>query len=466
MTSFVYRRDNEAEFQRRIATHIRIHPSVSPIEARLFQGSFSLIEVTFPEDLRRIEQYAFYACTNLKQVLLPPALLEIGPGAFAGCCDLMEIRLPEFSLRTIEQSAFLGCKSLINVRIPPGVAVVEQSSFYGCTSLVSVELPKERGNPLVIGYQAFAECEQLKNVRLPSTALIGNGVFDGCHKLHELHPSSSDLETALRNRFSELPIHEICYFHVSQEESSATYLEQFDEMALSCGQRDVYGMTPLHILALSTVPNLPLCEALCEKRNEDLMTADYWGCLPMGYFAINFAQGMLPSIKCILKASYGRKIGGLGLESWKSTILEAIECLQWSNNMDQRKEDLFHIRSKVSRYWRKELTSLMELAIWKCSMEAEMPPPPTRIDDSEEPLRKKAKSTKESTFSAVGTGRSDRQHCRMLCGSNGVLRSPLSSLAAFDDDYGSPPYLIETVNKNFQLLGSKQPDVLAVLRDG
>eukprot|EP00980_Cylindrotheca_fusiformis_P029795 scaffold23864_cov103-Cylindrotheca_fusiformis.AAC.1 len=299
MVSFVYRGDNGADFQRRIVTHIQIHPSVNGIRSSLFEDSLALEEVTFPKGLQRIGPYAFHLCTSLKQVLLPPTMTRIGIGAFADCKNLMEIRLPESGLFSIEGSAFAGCKSLVNVRLPHRVALIQPNAFCGCSSLVSVEIPI--GELQMIGYQAFARCKQLKNVRLPRIAdsmeesarfAISEDVFLGCDKLHEIYPTS--LHSVLDDRFNGLPIHELCYFQTStpsKMESSATYLEILDRMALmSVRQRDAFGMTPLHILALSTVPNLSLCQALCETQPDDLTAADEWGCLPMEYFTMNLAR--------------------------------------------------------------------------------------------------------------------------------------------------------------------------------
>ena len=48
-------------------------------------------------------------------------------------------------------------------------------------------------------------------------------------------------------------------------------------------QQDCLGMTPLNILACSTVQNLELYRVLIEKYPENLITEDRWGALPLFY---------------------------------------------------------------------------------------------------------------------------------------------------------------------------------------
>ena len=48
-------------------------------------------------------------------------------------------------------------------------------------------------------------------------------------------------------------------------------------------QQDFLGMTPLHVLACSTVQNVELYRVLVAKHPKGLVTEDNWGALPLFY---------------------------------------------------------------------------------------------------------------------------------------------------------------------------------------
>jgi hypothetical protein len=214
-TFFLYTGDNDSEIQRHVVTHMRLHPSVTEIEAHAFHSCRLLVEFALCEGLEIIGENAFFLCTHLKRFVLPRSKVrQIRNAAFAGCIELMELKLPEYQLESILSGAFAGCTSLTNVRIPPGVKIMEDHVFTGCSSLFSVELSEgiER-----IGSYAFSQCVQLK---IPSTVTqLGDHVFQWCDKLEDLFPAHTkeQLLDALRNRFNGLPIHKICYFQSSKD---------------------------------------------------------------------------------------------------------------------------------------------------------------------------------------------------------------------------------------------------------
>jgi len=54
-------------------------------------------------------------------------------------------------------------------------------------------------------------------------------------------------------------------------------------------KQDCLGMTPLHILACSSIQNIELYKALVEKYPENLITKDIWGALPLLYVVLRNA---------------------------------------------------------------------------------------------------------------------------------------------------------------------------------
>ena len=77
----------------------------------LLQKYPNLTNVTIPDGVTSIGQYAFENCSNLTSIDLPESLTSIGDCAFALCSSLTSIDLPE-SLTKIGNNAFQDCRSL------------------------------------------------------------------------------------------------------------------------------------------------------------------------------------------------------------------------------------------------------------------------------------------------------------------------------------------------------------------
>ena len=77
----------------------------------LLQKYPNLTNVTIPDGVTSIGQYAFENCSNLTSIDLPESLTSIGRSAFQSCTSLTSIDLPE-SLTKIGNNAFQDCRSL------------------------------------------------------------------------------------------------------------------------------------------------------------------------------------------------------------------------------------------------------------------------------------------------------------------------------------------------------------------
>jgi hypothetical protein len=106
----------------------------------------------------------------------------------------------------------------------------------------------------------------------------------------------SDLEiiSALQHRFDGLPIHRIVYYQsyyqgVLQILIAAMNMRSGQSRTLRSkldptgNQQDCLGMTPLHIMACSSVHNLELYRLIVENYPTNLITEDRWGALPLLY---------------------------------------------------------------------------------------------------------------------------------------------------------------------------------------
>ena len=280
---------------------INIPSNIETIEEGAFMTCDSLSEVLFPEGLREMKEDAFYNCKSLIKVILPASLRSIGVEAFEFCSKLNEVHIPD-NLWRISERAFMYC-NITNFRFSPLIGNVIDVSIVGSiTSLVSLELSEnvawlednhDDNDP-------FTDIN-VRNIALPSgcdtTAIWCLGDFDdlgvafpeiyGGDEGRNIRPALD----ALMHRFDNLPIHKICYYqsyhdteitlqHLQREINTSKISGQINTTGK---QQDRLGMTPLHILACSTMQNTQMYSLLINKYPETLMIKDKWGDVPLLY---------------------------------------------------------------------------------------------------------------------------------------------------------------------------------------
>jgi hypothetical protein len=158
-----------------------------------------------------------------------------------------------------------------------------------------------------IGIKAFCNCYCLRNVAFPPNAIIDDYIFnyeennfeddedhDVMTDLQQLFSSELNLIRALQHRFDRLPIHKLVYYQSyhqgmlqrlidamnTRSGQSRTLRSKLDPTG---NQQDCLGMTPLHILACSSVHDLEVYRVIVENYPTNLITEDRWGALPLLY---------------------------------------------------------------------------------------------------------------------------------------------------------------------------------------
>ena len=120
-------------------------------------------EITVPEGVTIIGDYAFSYYDNLLSVFLPESLISIGGSALSHCSSLTSIIIPD-SVTSIEKSTFYGCSSLTSITIPEGVTSIGNWAFERCSSLTSITIPE---GVTSIGDAAFRDCSSLTTINVP-----------------------------------------------------------------------------------------------------------------------------------------------------------------------------------------------------------------------------------------------------------------------------------------------------------
>ena len=136
-----------------IPTEYRGQP-VTVIGWDSFRGCQILRSVTIPEGITGIHSFTFFDCNNLESVRLPKSMKNFWGGCFASCNSLKEVTVdpdnPWFC--SIDGVVYTKDQKEL-VFYPPGKVDVEFVIPEGCST---------------IGRHAFAYCENLKRIVVPS----------------------------------------------------------------------------------------------------------------------------------------------------------------------------------------------------------------------------------------------------------------------------------------------------------
>ncbi len=91
-------------------------------------------EITIPESVYYIGEYAFAFNTSLETVNLPDKLTSLPQYVFYGCSALTSINTPKL-LTAVGNYAFFDCSSLGTLSLPATVSSIGYGAFKGCSAL-------------------------------------------------------------------------------------------------------------------------------------------------------------------------------------------------------------------------------------------------------------------------------------------------------------------------------------------
>jgi hypothetical protein len=99
-------------------------------------------QTTIPESVTAIEGGAFLGST-MKEITIPNSVKRIGNYAFKWCFALKTIAIPK-GVKSIGYEAFCECKNLTTVTLPAGVDKIDDHAFWWCNKLKTIYVPAKK----------------------------------------------------------------------------------------------------------------------------------------------------------------------------------------------------------------------------------------------------------------------------------------------------------------------------------
>ena len=109
------------------------------ISESCFEGCSQLENITIPNTVTEIENYAFKDCKKLTTIPYgnDPHVGTIGESAFANCTGFTEIAINN-KVETLRAGAFSGCSEMKTVSLPEKITTILSNAFAACTKLENV----------------------------------------------------------------------------------------------------------------------------------------------------------------------------------------------------------------------------------------------------------------------------------------------------------------------------------------
>lgn len=241
--------------------------TVTEIADNGFSGMHSLQEITIPNTVKTIGQYAFQGTGNNFDefvVNMGSDVVTIKTNAFQNCQKLKYIRIPR-SCTSIEASAFADCQSLVEMHIPNPECRLGESAFARCRALQAITLPNnitEIPNGLLENGG-----ENLREIIIPeSVTSIGSQAFGQVHDGQIIFLGCGNAEgkiTMGNNAFSNNEGDNVEFFcietydddtrsvqfvnannqPITLSSNSTLFGTQLNNIYVPCGMRDIYAVS-------------------------------------------------------------------------------------------------------------------------------------------------------------------------------------------------------------------------------
>ena len=422
---FVYTGVGEGANVPNNVVRVRIDPSLLGIPEDAFQHRLELEEVEFHDGLHEIGCYAFYSCTALREVLLSDEVRIIGKYAFSKC-NFIKFRCPPL-VTTITTFMLCSCRRMMSLEVPEIIIQVEREAFMNCPSLRNIALVSNTR----VDERAFEYCTDLLRIFDRDThththteeaivnALKSRFVGLLIHAIIYYKPyhntmTMQEFQIAMigedgqvnpsglqQDSLGMTPLHILSCSTVQCLELYQLMIEYFPGNLIV---EDAWGAVPLlyavwgeapseilHFLVISYQIQYPdhefdwnamVITLACAQTGVIQNLLDIQQTLSPGYSfdwdTILESTTMRPATYCFLtKCSIATRVNAIGVKHFRNAII-ADNDWHFSNNYDidsfypqgWRNGTLTNLEYYESEYQKlKEMTSLLELALWKAKME-------------------------------------------------------------------------------------------------
>ncbi len=150
---------------------VEISDGITAIKS--FTSLSNIKEITIPDSVTEISDYAFFNCANLESVTITDNITVINAGAFSQCINLKNIVLPN-GLTEIGEEAFFRCENLHSIQLPQSLKIIGKGAFECCSNLESVDIQE---GVEIISDRAFIQCSSLRQLSIPSS-FMSVGTYD------------------------------------------------------------------------------------------------------------------------------------------------------------------------------------------------------------------------------------------------------------------------------------------------
>lgn len=171
----------------------------------LYIGGKLVTEITVPQGVTEIKDYAFYEYGKLTKINLSGTVTSIGYNSFWRCYELVSVS-GFANVKSVGASAFAYCENLVQIDDASSLLEVERNAFFGCFEKVAEQedgifylgkcaIATKGLTNKVISLRAntvsFAESlfsgSDIKEVTIPaSLRYMGSSVFENCGELEKV----------------------------------------------------------------------------------------------------------------------------------------------------------------------------------------------------------------------------------------------------------------------------------------
>ena len=186
---------------------VRLSPLTTAVAADWFKNDTSLVEITIPGNLPKLDSNQFSGCTGLKKITIDAGETEftLNLNAFGGeipaAIEEVVIKRPLATV-TVATAPFKGVKTLKSVTVDSLCVALGASYFAGCSALENVSLHEGFTTLNTALFSGTA----IKSITIPAGVKdIPSTCFSGCASLTEV-VLSEGLETISSQAFEGSPV--------------------------------------------------------------------------------------------------------------------------------------------------------------------------------------------------------------------------------------------------------------------